>query len=107
MNELLLLLKAIACTGIFTRLYMYDWPKDARYRLGITTVAYVMMFCAGAEAALIAMGSVQAASVFEVVLLWSMFILIHAAKGNLARVLSVSDAGNVPRAAVFDRRKRH
>lgn len=106
MNEFLVILKATACVGIFWRLFTYPWEGDARYRLSITVIAYILMFCAGAQAMIIFMGASRSASPYEVTILWCVFLLIWAANGNLARVLSVSDASHVPRWSGFDRRRK-
>jgi hypothetical protein len=105
-NDPLIILKAMACVGIFYRLFTYKWSSGARYRVSITTCAYLMMFCAGAEALSIFMGIEQHTSIYAVVLLWSMFLLICAAKGNLARVLSVSDSQSSRGFSGTDRRKK-
>lgn len=106
MTDFLVILKAMACFGIFWRLYTYRWEGDARYRLSITLIAYILMFCAGAQAISIFMEPWAQASPYEVAILWCVNILIWAANGNLARVLSVSDSSHVPRWHGFDRRKR-
>lgn len=105
MNETLVILKAVACAGIFWRLYTFKWEGDAEYRLSITVVAYILMFCAGGQALSICMGIDRGTTVYEVVILWCVNILVWAARGNLARVLSVSDARHVPKWHGFDRRK--
>lgn len=105
MNELLVFLKAAACAGIFWRLYTYRWDGDARYRLSITVIAYVLMFCAGGQALTIFMGLDRVTTPYEVTILWCLNVLVWASRGNLARVISISDANHVPRWSGFDRRR--
>lgn len=87
----LLLLKVSACVAIFLRLYLYPWPGEARYRLGVTCAAYFLMFCSGGEALSILLGSRVAASPFEVAMFWGIYALIYMAGGNLARILQLSE----------------
>lgn len=89
MNEFLMLVKASVSAAICIRLYCYKWPQDARYRIGVTTAAYLLMLCTGAVAIFTAMGNIPAAQLFEEGIYVSILFMVFAARGNLARILEI------------------
>ena len=89
MNEFLMLTKAFVSAAICVRLFCYSWPADAKYRIGVTAMAYFLIVCSGAVAILLAMGNRQAAQIFDAGIYAAVLILVFAARGNLAKILEI------------------
>lgn len=87
--ELLGFVKAAACAGIFWRVYTYHWPKESRYRLGITAVAYLMMFLVGGQAICIMMDAPGFPQYFDAGIYLAFFALVVMARGNVANILKM------------------
>lgn len=87
MNEILTIIKAIACAGIFWRIYTYKWPKDSTYRLGITAIAYATMLLVGAQAICLMTGNIRASQYFDAGIYLAFLALFVVAKGNIANVV--------------------
>lgn len=89
MNELLTIIKAVACAGIFWRIFTFHWPKHATYRVGITTIAYAIMFMVGGQAISLMIGRPQVAPYFDAGIYLAFLALVLIARGNLANILKM------------------
>lgn len=89
MIESLMLLKAAACAGIFWRTYTYEWPSEAKVKWGVTTIAYVLMFIAGAQAICVVLGSHRVAILLDTLFYMCVLLLVLLAKGNIADIIRV------------------
>lgn len=89
MTEFLMLTKSLISAAICVRLFCFDWPRDSRYKIGVTSVAYYLMLCSGAVAILLAMGNQAAAQIFDAGIYICVLVIMFAARGNLARVMNV------------------
>lgn len=89
MIEALTIIKAIACAGIFWRIFTFHWPKESTYRLGATTVAYAIMFMVGGQAICLMIGQENLAPYFDSGIYLAFLALVLMAKGNVANILKV------------------
>lgn len=89
MSDVLMLIKAAACAGIFWRFYTYHWPKEAKYRVLITATAYLVMFIVGCQTIAIVIGASRLVPYFDAAFYFAVLILVMTSKGNIANILRV------------------
>lgn len=89
MIEVLTLIKASVSAAICIRLFLYKWPSNTRYRVGVTTAAYFLMLCSGSVSILLLIGNQAAAQIFDAGIYAVILLLMLAARGNLAKILEI------------------
>ncbi|MCY1295851.1 putative 3TM holin [compost metagenome] len=98
---------ASVCSAICVRIAAYS-RKGARYRFGISLLAYFLCVGTGCYAVTVLLdvlrgGHQQAVSPFLLIVLLALALLVYRAKGNVARVFYLGDG---PWDGV-DRRRAH
>lgn len=89
MTESLELMKAAACMGIFWRTYTYQWPSDSTMKWGITSIAYLLMFIAGAQAICVILENKVWGAVLDTLFYICVLVLVLVARGNIAGIVRI------------------
>lgn len=91
MRDPVSLLTMFACASICLRLITYRRAADARYRPWVSACAWLLIACSGGQAIHIALGHAVPGetTLWQLGILLVLTALLHAARGNLARVLRI------------------
>lgn len=85
MSDPMTLLTAMLCAAICVRLLAFR-RKDARHRVGVSLMAWVLVAASGCQAIASLLGMYQVESPFMLVILLVICVLVFRARGNVASI---------------------
>lgn len=89
MHDLITFLTLATSVAICVRILSYRRPPDARYRLWISVMAWVLVASTGSQALLILINGGCRYGAWKLGLLLVLAVLAFRARGNVARIFKV------------------